>query len=109
MPTAETTAPTAPQSKPPIDARIVAHGVRPRRYKKPPDLAHEAGAKGDTLPQSESHTLESNGRHYNSRSYAGYPDSEVDEAEQAFGLATILMPMLTNEVFHLRCTPAAKP
>ena len=76
---------------------------------KPPDLAHEAGATGDTLPQLKSHTLKSNGRHYNGRSYAGYPDSEVDEAEQAFGLATILMPMLTNEVFHLRCTPAAKP
>ena len=55
MPTAETTAPTAPQSKPPIVARIVAHGVRPRRHKKPPDLAHEAGATGETVPQLKSH------------------------------------------------------
>ena len=50
MPTAETTAPTASQSKPSIDARIVAHSVRHRRYKKPPDLALEAGAAGETLP-----------------------------------------------------------
>ena len=87
MPTAETTAPTAPQSKPSIDARIVAHSVRHRRYKKPPDLAHEAGAAGETLPQLKSHALEAIGRHYNGRSYDGYPDSEVGEAEQAFGLA----------------------
>ena len=97
MPTAETTAPTAPQSKPPIDARIVAYGVRPRRYKKPPDLAHEAGATGDTPPQLKSHTLESNGRHYNGRSYAGlgsrrgrtgvrsrdHPDAHADERSVA--------------------------
>ena len=93
------TAPAAPQSNPSIDARIVAHGVGPPRYKKPPDRAHEAGAAGETLPQLKSHALETIGAATTAGATPdGYLDSEVGDAEQTFGLATILMPILTNEV-----------
>ena len=45
-----------------LKALIVAHGVRPRKYKKPPELAREAGAAGETLPQLQPHDLEAIGR-----------------------------------------------
>ena len=87
-----------------LKALIVAHGVRPRKYQKPPDLACEAGAAGEMLPQLEPHALEAIGRHYNGRIYPGYPEPEVAEAEQALGLATILVrhavervPVILNE------------
>ena len=74
-----------------LKALIVAHGVRPRKYKKPPDLAREAGTAGETLPQIQPHDLESIGRYYNGRIYPGYPEPEIAEAEHALTLATILV------------------
>ena len=63
-----------------LKARIVAHGVRPRKYKEPPELAREAVAAGETLPQFELHAFEAIGRYYNGRIHPGYPEPKVAEA-----------------------------
>ena len=72
-------------------ALIVARCVRPRKYKKPPDLAREAGTAGEPLPRFQPHAIEAVGRYYNGRIYPGYPEPEVAEAEQALSLASILV------------------
>ena len=72
-------------------ALIVARCVRPRKYKKPPDLAREAGTVGEPLPRFQPHAIEAVGRYYNGRIYPGYPEPEVAEAEQALSLASILV------------------
>ena len=69
----------------------IEEGVRPRKYKKPPDPAREAGAAGETLPQLCTPLIEAIGRYYNGRLYPGYPEPEVAEAERALSLATSLV------------------
>ena len=91
MLTAETCGASRSAVESAIKALIVAHGVRPPKYKKPPDLGREASAAGERLPQLEPHALEAIGHYYNGGIYPGYPEPEVAEAEQALALATILV------------------
>ena len=67
---------------------------RVRVEREPPELAREAGAASETLPQLQPHDLEAIGRYCNGRIYPiypGYPEPEVAEAERALSLATILV------------------
>ena len=92
MLTAETCGASRSAVESAVEARLLAHGVHLREYKKPADSAREPGAASETLPQSEAAALETIVvGHYNGRIYPGYPEPEIAEAEQAFGLAAILI------------------